>query len=148
MSRDEEKVAFDPRLEDWISEREGPGEGLEPGPADPRDRELMALLGEASRARSREMSDEEAIAVLSRVRSRIAEQGRRLGWRDALLAMAAVLAGLALGLSTLPRSHSIASETGAAGPAVPETETIKSVSFESIHEGKIVRFQLELMRVR
>lgn len=58
------------------------------------------------------------------------------------MAVAAVLVGLFIGLIALAPP-----DPGGDRRAMG-TEIIKRVSFESTHEGRVVRFQLELTRVR
>ena len=145
MSR-EEKTALNPRVVAWISQKVQPETGAGAEPVDERDRELLALLDAAAQGFRQEMSAEDAVSVLHRVRAEIHEErGRALGRRGVWLSLAAALFGVALGVAALSRFRST---TAPPGEVATESRTIKRVSFESTHEGKVVRFQLELTRVR
>ena len=149
MNQERTEEPFGGGIEAWIRERESlhPEAGSRPG--DPRDQELLALLVEASQVRPREVSEQEAAELLERIRSRAGGKSTRpTTRRDSLLAAAAVLSGLAVGLAMLPRSNGLATAASTGTPAQPRIETVKRMSFESIHQGKVVRFQLELTRVR
>ncbi len=114
-------------------------------PLSERDRDIVALISTGDRS-SEDMSNEEAGRILVSVRS---EVGRRveppLTGRDAWLAVAAILCGVAIGLLTSPiRDAGSSPHSDHSSPGV----TVKRVFFESVREGKAVRFQLELKRVR
>lgn len=140
MNQDSAENPIDPLLAAWIDGREtGDAVAVEPFLA--ADRELLELFSDAQGAALEKMSEAEAQNTLAAVRRRVAAASTSsLRTRHAVLAMAAVLAGLAIGLASL-------APPGPGGDR-GANEVIKKVSFESTHEGKVVRFQLELTRVR
>jgi hypothetical protein len=142
MSRNSTENPIDPLLAGWIEERET-GDPEVASPLLAADRELLELFSEVRTAAPDKMSEAEARNTLAAVRRRAAAaSASSLHTRNGVLAMAAVLAGLAIGLASLaPR------EPGG-NPSATANKIIKKVSFESTHEGKVVRFQLELARVR
>ena len=142
MSRNSAEDPIDPLLADWIEERET-GDANAARPLLAADRELLDLFLDAQRAAPDEMSEGEARNTLAAVLRRMAEASTSpLRARDAVMAVAAVLAGLAIGLAALAPPDP-GGDRGATA-----AEIIKKVSFESTHEGEVVRFQLELTRVR
>lgn len=140
MSRNNTENPIDPLLADWIEEREtGDAEAARL----PADRELLELFSDVQGAAPDKMSEVEARNTLAAVQRRAAAASASPHrTRNALLAVAAALAGLAIGLAALAPPGP--GDDG--GPTA--SDIIKKVSFESTHEGKVVRFQLELTRVR
>jgi hypothetical protein len=143
MSREHKAEPLDPRLQAWIDENADLGATSEAAWTDPKDAGLLSLLEAAVREPPREMSGEEGAALLSRIRTGYGKRSVVASLRDAVIGVAAVLFGLALGLTALSRFAPVHQEH----PAAASVEIIKQVSFESIHEGKVVHFQLELRKM-
>lgn len=135
-------LPLDPRLQAWIDEVAAV-KGNAPW-ASAKEAEVMSLLEATVREPPREMSHETAAAILEAVQVAYRRHSGRAGLRDVVLSVAAVLFGLAMGVATLSRFQ----PSPPPNPRTNSVEIIKEVSFESIHEGKVVRFQLELSRVR
>ena len=143
MSPEEERTPLEPHLQAWVDERDNGGSAAI-APASREEAELLALLEAAVREPSREMSAEKRVAILTKIRAESPRQGTMASLRNAGLGLAAALFGLTLGLAMRPRLQPVPEKD----PVAASVRVIKQVSFESIHEGKIVQFQLELSRVR
>lgn len=142
MSRNSAEDPIDPHLADWIEERVT-SDADTARPLLAADCELLGLFSVAQRAAPDKMSEAEARNILAAVQRRlVAASPSPLRARDAVMAVAAVLVGLVIGLIALAPP-----DPGGDRRAMG-TEIIKKVSFESTHEGKVVRFQLKLTRVR
>ncbi len=143
MTREGEAKPLDPRLQAWIDETTDLGATPKAAWTDPKDAGLLSLLEAAVREPPREMSGEEGAALLAGIQAGYRGQGGPASLRDAVLGIAAVLFGLALGLTTQSRFAPVHQK----GRAAASVEIIKQVFFESIHEGKVVQFQLELRKM-
>jgi hypothetical protein len=95
---------------------------------EPGDAELLRLLAAARRAPEPEMSEAEAEGILARVRARAAARAGWWKWAAAAVLVAAV--GL------LAWSH-----------RRPAPVLVKDVFFESVHDGKVVHFEMQVYRV-
>jgi hypothetical protein len=124
-------------IERWIGE-EGLLEGAEGAP-DP----LLALLVAARRAREA-MPDDEAGAVLARVRPLADERRRRVWGTPGARWFAGLAATLALagGMAHRTSDPAASSTLAAATPVI-----VKQVRFETSHDGKLVSLELTLYRV-
>jgi len=131
-------------LRAWVREEAGP-EGLNDADRaeEAADRGLLRMLRMAEDAPAERLSDQDASDILLRIKARAgAPRGEFFGRFDLWLGFAAVVAGVALGLAALSK------QAGSVPPAAHDTEIIKEVSFESVHEGKVVQFHLQLRKAR
>ncbi len=128
MNEKDEKLAAERALEAWVEEK-----GLleASGPEDA----LVELLRTAHEG-GQDLSDAEAAGILRRVHDRASTQRvRRVRpWLAWAAAAAAVLAAAKLSHRTAPP------------PPEAQLEVVKEVFFESVTDGKVVRFALTIYR--
>jgi len=147
VSQDEKERRAEELIDDWIEGRLDLNDVAWPAQGESREQDVLRLFLAAHRASPPEMSSQEAERVFDRVRSKLLAQGSGSS-RPARhwLMWAAGIAALAAGFAAWS-TWRFADHTGPAGAGVHRV-TVKEVRFESLHNGKVVRFEMQVYRTQ
>jgi len=146
MSHEQHRTEAHRAIDDWIEERTALEDLAALPHGDSADRELLRLLAAEQQTSTPDMSPRDGQQVLDRVRSQIlAERAASAAARGRWLAGAAAVAVLTLGLAVWsgPRAPRAAQATPR-----PRGTAIKQVRFESVHNGKRVRFEMDVSKTQ
>ncbi len=143
MSDADQKRMADRLIEAWIEGRVELEELAALAAGEGPDAELLELLAAARHAAAPAISDREAEEALERVRSRVRAQRARWAVTPGVWLTAAAITVLAAGLAVWSSRRPA---PGQATQMLGEKQEVpvKEVFFESVRDGKVVRFQMQV----